>query len=129
MWLITPSFFVSVVAKDPAGQDRLCVRARTRGDLERLRTLYCPGLTKPEGGTGTDYEWRSYVDRTSWAKALGRMAFTLDYRNMKDRVANDRRHNILLEVWHVLKALNPRAGRATGHRFYPPFPYDETEPF
>lgn len=104
MWLLTPEAFVSVVAKDPSGQGRLCVRARVRADLLRIRRKYCPELTIPERG-GTDYEWRSYCTHADWAAAVARMAEAIDYDNMKARVVSDARHNVYLEAWSVLRRL------------------------
>lgn len=125
MWVITPEVCVSVVAKDPTGEGRLCVRARTRGDLERLRRRYCPQLTLAVKDAGTDYEWRAYCTPEEWAEAAARLALAVDYPNMKDRVTNDHRHDVYLDVWVALRRLaRPRDRRR------PRYAYDENlDPF
>ena len=45
MWLMTPSGFFSIVQKPEDEQaGTLTIRARVRGDLERLRETCLPGM-------------------------------------------------------------------------------------
>ena len=50
MWLLIPEGFYSIVQKP--GETELCVRARDRGDLDRLRESYMPGAGADEGDAG-----------------------------------------------------------------------------
>ena len=107
MWLILPDIAVSVVAKDPTGAARLCVRARTRDDLDRLRRLYCPQLSPAQRNVGTDYEWRAYCPRQQWADTLASIGMGIDYPNMKAVVTDGRRHDVYMRIWSALHDLKP----------------------
>lgn len=102
MWVFTPTFFVSVVA-DLFG-DGLLVRARAREDIEGLRRV-CPALSPTEYTPKADYHWRAMVGYDDWATACARMAYSVDYPNFKNEVAQRmslERANVYHDVWEAL---------------------------
>jgi hypothetical protein len=105
MWVLsTRGFFSAVQDGEDAG--RVLVRARVRGDLERLAEIL-PHLERWHD-PDADYAWRALVDRREWAYALGVMAGEIDYRNFKDAVADRQgrtRAGVYGKVWRVLLGL------------------------
>ncbi len=89
MWLISDVGFFSIVRKsgDDAG-DMLTIRARVRGDLERLRQRYLPSMGPIVEGGGTDYRFRARALRREVGQAVAAMVGAIDYRNFKDRIAS-----------------------------------------
>lgn len=119
MWLITPVGFFSVVQK--AGTHHLTVRARVKADLEALRTDWLPSLSPTQQGGGTDYPFRATCTHEAWAEALGKMALSLDYSNVKSKVAatqGQARAAVYSQVWHALHGLSelppPPTRRSSG---------------
>lgn len=103
MWLITTDGFYSVVDKGEA-DGKLTVRARARGDLERLQR-FLPEKTKIIRTSDGDYLWRTRVSRDDWIIAAARMAAEIDYGNFKDAVKKRhgaKRAAIYGRVWGVL---------------------------
>ncbi|AVF39989.1 hypothetical protein AL486_09935 [Pandoraea apista] len=96
MWLMTNIGFFSTVQKP--GTDFLTVRARVKGDLDKLREQYLPELSPAIGHAGTDYPWRATVPHAQFAQALGKMAQDIHYDNFKNEVAK-------------------RQGKARAHRY------------
>jgi hypothetical protein len=84
MWLQTSIGFFSVVQK--AGEAHLTVRARARGDLERLRDGYLPELGPIREGEGTDYRYRASAPREAISRAVGAMVVDITYPNFKSEV-------------------------------------------
>jgi len=82
--LLIPEGFYSVVQK-PVESD-LCVRARDRGDLDRLRESYMPGLGPMKETPGDDYRYRAWVSRDALAEGLAAVARDLAYSNLKSEV-------------------------------------------
>lgn len=114
MWLLTTIGFFSIVEK-PGDRDagRLTIRARVRGDLERLRAEVLPGLGPIEAGGGTDYAFRAVAPRAEVAAAMATLATTLDYANFKDAVAARQgvgREAVYGRVWKVLRDLGEEGG-------------------
>ncbi|TVR16662.1 MAG: NUDIX domain-containing protein [Planctomycetota bacterium] len=114
MWMITPLGFFSAVCKD--GGDDVCIRARSRHDLDRLRHQVLPSLTRSQLGGGSDYPARAYCPRQAWAQALARMAEAIDYPNFKQQVHKEcgpQRAHIYGAVWQSLLLIEQEPG-ATG---------------
>jgi hypothetical protein len=114
MWLLTTIGFFSIVEK-PGDREagRLTIRARVRGDLERLRAEVLPGLGPIEEGGGTDYAFRAVAPRAEVAAAMATLATTLDYANFKDAVAARQgvgREAVYGRVWKVLRDLGEEGG-------------------
>ena len=101
MWLFTPEGFVSVVSGEEFGSE-LQVRARSEGDLERLRASWFPELGETRTIAGRDYPFRALCAKEDLAQALARMARGIDYTNFKDTVAqrhSQKRAKIYSKVW------------------------------
>lgn len=96
MWLMLSDSFLSIVAKDCA-RDELLVRARRRGDIERVfpkaRVVRTPKA---------DYLFRAVVKRSAVKKALAGEVGRISYDNFKDSVADKRLHDAYLRVWTAL---------------------------
>ena len=107
MWLLIPEGFYSVVQKP--GETDLCVRARDRADLDRLRETYMPGLGPTKETPGHDYRYRARVSRDALADGLGKIARGLDYSNFKSEVGrrDPGRAGLYHEVWHTLGNIQP----------------------
>jgi hypothetical protein len=118
MWIFTKyGFFSAVCAKPGKGQpgqpvdpDRLMVRARVRNHLESLKNRFPEslGVCPIEAHVGTDYAYRIFVPKGTWAKVIAALTDEIDYGNFKSEV---RRHggkegeayeHALHDVWGVM---------------------------
>ena len=108
MWLFTTDGFYSIVTAGEFDED-VQVRARARGDLDRLRERWLPELGESVTIPNRDYPWRSFTDRRSLADCLSRIALALDYDNFKDAVADrlshERAHDYL-GVWGACRKIS-----------------------
>jgi len=106
MWIFTKFGFFSVVKKD--GDDFLTVRSRVLGDLDNLKKLYLPKLSKIIKNAGTDYPYRAKVAKDDFADGMYKISMDIDYSNFKDEVkilmGNDRA-NTYGNVWAALFTL------------------------
>ena len=111
MWLITTSGFFSIVEKPwdrPTGT--LTIRARVAADLDALR-LHLPELGPTAEDPEADYRFRAQAPRAAVARAMARLAESVDYDNFKDAVAKTQgraRAHRYHDVWEVLSQLTPR---------------------
>lgn len=95
MWIFTNKGMVSVVQK-PGDTDLLTVRARVKGDIEKV----FPGV-KAKAGGGTDYAFRAKVPRADVAKAIHDQIMGINYDNFKNSVKDDDHHHHCAGVWGV----------------------------
>ena len=120
MWLFTRyGFFSAVCARQgsgghgqPVDPGRVMVRARVRGHLDALKGRFPEllGGCEVREFAGTDYAFRLFVAKSTWARALAALAEELDYDNFKSEVA---RHGgagaayerSLHKVWSVMDKL------------------------
>jgi hypothetical protein len=111
VWLFIPEGFYSIVTAEEFGHD-VQVRARSRADLDRLRTTYFPTLGEPVHKSGHDYPWRAFTTRQELAECLGKVALALDYSNFKDtaahRLGHERAHTYG-RVWSVCREIEHEA--------------------
>lgn len=98
MWIFTTAGFYSIV-DDTKTPGHLRVRARMRGDLERL------GIVPRDiiEDNGADYRFRATVPREQVLAAIAREINAIDYPNYKDAVIDDRRVGFLLRVWNAMR--------------------------
>lgn len=95
MWVYLKSAFLSIVA-DRDAEERLLVRARIKGDIERVfpdaQTSHTPKA---------DYHYRASVSRLAVADTLREAALAIDYPNFKARVGADdlARERLYAGVW------------------------------
>jgi len=104
MWLFCKSGFFSAVL-DFDNPDRVLVRARFKGDLERL-LANMPGHAKAEilHTPDADYKFRVFVKKSDWETAVLSEAEDMDYTNFKSAVhGNTLRDHAYMNVWTVMR--------------------------
>ena len=121
MWLFTKhGFFSAVCAKqgngypgDPIDPETLMVRTRVRSHLEALKSRFPEslGACPTEAHVGTDYAYRIFVPKATWAEVVAALTDEIEYGNFKSEV---RRHggkegeayeHALHDVWGVMYRL------------------------
>jgi hypothetical protein len=106
MWIFTSDSFLSIVDKgDPSGAT-LLVRARRKGDIERV----FPDAQVTEGD-GTDYKFRARIDREAVAQAMAEAIRKVDYGNFKSSIKDRERHDALIRVWSAMYDFQEREAR------------------
>src|SRR5574340_316349 len=109
MWIFLSDSFLSIVDKGDDTGKTLLVRARKRGDIERV----FPAAVVTEGGV-TDYQFRARIDREEVAQRVAETVRATTYANFKATVVEDDRHQAYMRVWEAMLAFqnaNKRAGR------------------
>lgn len=97
MWIFLSGSYLSIVDKgDPSGTS-LLVRARLRGDIERV----FPDA-EVVANAGTDYQFRARVDRERVAQAMADQVRAIRYPNFKATVRDDNRHDAYLDTWRAM---------------------------
>lgn len=105
MWIFTTVGFFSTVIDKHRPRD-VVVRARLRGDLERLRAQALPTLSPTEEGSGSDYRYRARCTRSAWSNALAAIGAAVSYENFKVAVAHLdglEREALYEDVWRVMR--------------------------
>ena len=98
MWIFLSDAFLSVVADlDNPDGERLLVRARRMGDIERVF---------PEAQTfriiGADYAFRAWLPRHRVAEALKQQIESITYPNFKASILDSAYHEAAMESWRVM---------------------------
>ena len=106
MWIFLNDSFLSIVA-DRDQPNSLMVRARIRGDIERV----FPGYDVVETPSA-DYAFRATIPRRIVAGRLAAYAASIGYDNFKDSVADYARHDAYIGVWTTMHRYGASAGRA-----------------
>jgi hypothetical protein len=100
MWVFLKDSFLSIVA-DSGHKDRLLVRARIKGDLERaFPSAQVFSLKR------SDYRYRAFIDRAEVARTIAAQVEAITYPNFKDevqRVSGGARHHAYFDVWAVMR--------------------------
>lgn len=104
-WIFFPDAFVSIVAHRDL-PDSLLVRARVRGDLEKL----FPGV-EVEELAWADYRFRAVIPRNEVAAVVAERVACADYSNLKARVSEPERHDAYTSVWNVMNRFQQRFRR------------------
>lgn len=101
MWVFSKDVFLSVVAikDDPI---RLMVRARIRGDIEKVFPLYAGRVRMTPN---SDYRFRAMIPRSEVSCVMAKMVKDIDYINFKDSVTDQRRHWAYSDVWVAMLRL------------------------
>lgn len=111
MWIYTQNGFYSIV-EDRDDPDRLLVRARVKGDIERLWPK-----SKVTEDAGSDYAFRARLSRNAVQKVLVSEIKAIDYDNFKQRIGDKdpEREHWYHKVWSMMTAmqsfLKPRRKR------------------
>lgn len=112
MWVCLNNAFLSIV-QPPAKPGMLLVRARRKGDIERVFAN-----AKVERTPGRDYLWRAFLPREQVGQVLAQHVTAIDYGNFKDSVADHKLHDAYARFWGImanLQELRPySAGRGRG---------------
>lgn len=114
MWLFLVFGYFSVV-QSKTNADVLVVRARVRGDLDRLRAEFAPSLSESVRSYGRDYQYRGEISREAWGEAMRLIGLAVTAQNFKSEVAKlnapteharESRYNVYSRVWSVMTSLN-----------------------
>ena len=107
MWIFTNKGFLSIV-EDRDDPERLLVRARYEGDIER----HFGGEVEVLELEGADYRFRAFLPREEVRTVIDRELSSLDYGNFKNsfdrdnvslsRAAREERHDALFQVWSTM---------------------------
>lgn len=103
MWIYTTRGFFSIVG-DRARPTEVLVRARLKGDLERLREVW-PTLTPTQETNRRDYRFRAHLPSRELPLLLSKLASEVTYTNFKDAVAaldSYERADLYHDVWAVM---------------------------
>ena len=101
MWIIMNDAFLSVV-QNIYDEDELLVRARVEGDIERVFSN-----AEVFADEGSDYKYRSYLNKREVAKVIEWNVLDIDYGNFKNSVSSSdsKRRNVYDRVWSDLLRL------------------------
>lgn len=86
--------FLSVVA-DKNDPTRLLVRARRKRDLVNI----CGNDMEVIDGGGTDYRWRTFLDRKTFSALVAARIETIDYWNFENSVKDHDLHGMYDDFW------------------------------
>ncbi|MDO5310173.1 MAG: hypothetical protein Q4G03_11885 [Planctomycetia bacterium] len=102
MWLFTKHGFFSAV-QNWDDKDKIHVRARFKGDLERLCEAYNVQANVVQIPR-TDYPYRMDFPRDTWAQIVKDEANGIDYTNFKSAVHDGTdRDDAYMVVWSTLR--------------------------
>jgi hypothetical protein len=105
VWAFLTCGFYSIIQHrdDP---ELLLVRARVKGDLEKLKEKYLPNLGKIVYMPTADYPYRALAWRVEVADAAKLAILDINYTNFKSEVSKQQgsaRHDLYMRVWGVMK--------------------------
>lgn len=107
MWIMLSDVFLSVVA-DKDDFDFLMVRARVKGDIERV----FPGAVVSKTPAPADYAYRVSLPRETVAKAVRGEVLSVNYFNFKNSVPTTKRgnnrHDAYLKCWAAMMTLQTK---------------------
>jgi hypothetical protein len=105
MWVFLSNSFLSVVA-DKNDSDFVWVRARVKGDIEKL--FPCSKVTRTPK---RDYLFRTRLHKHEVANVMAGKVLDINYTNFKDSVPKKevRRHDSYLRVWNEMFRLQESA--------------------
>jgi len=108
MWIFTSNSFISIVDKGDKTGLTLLVRARKAGDIEQL----FPDA-KVQEGEGTDYRFRSRINRERVAQVIADQIRSINFSNFKNTVKNYDRHKAYLGVWREMYEFQMSSSKLT----------------
>lgn len=100
MWLCLNNSFLSIVQPDTGEGDVLLVRARRKGDIERVFPA-----AKVKCTPGRDYLYRAEIERSAVQAAVSEQVAAINYSNFKDSVSNVNLHRAYGRVWSLMAGL------------------------
>jgi hypothetical protein len=101
MWIYLSDAYLSIVAVNgaPHPSDQLLVRARHKGDIERVWPNAHVEITPK-----ADYRYRSFISRPDVAAAIARAVADIGYPNFKNSVKDPARHEAYLGCWSAMNS-------------------------
>ncbi|NOU41521.1 MAG: hypothetical protein HOO85_09665 [Methylotenera sp.] len=97
MWIFMSDSFLSIVDKGDHTGKTLLVRGRKKGDIERA----FPSAKVIEGA-GTDYRFRTRVEREEVALKMADAVRNIKYPNFKSTVKEHDKHDAYMKVWSAM---------------------------
>jgi hypothetical protein len=94
MWIMLSDSFVSIVVTPDTPRDHLLVRARSKGDIEKVF-----GDVKVTKTPKSDYLFRAYIPKVTVAETISAAISGINYDNFKNTVVDDDRHDAYLRCW------------------------------
>jgi hypothetical protein len=94
-WFCFNDAFVSAV-ESPDDPNVLVVRARRKEHLENL----IPNCSIITNG-GTDYKYRTMIDREKFSNIVQNRVMNIDYDNFKNSVDDDSLHRLYEKFWFL----------------------------
>ena len=111
MWICLNDGFVSVVA-DKGDSKRLMVRARRKQDLINI----CGADAEVIENAGTDYRWRTFVDRRAFASLVAARVGDIRYTNFKNSVSDHDLHEMYFDFWDRHRRYQEQSERRRAQR-------------
>lgn len=107
MWLYLKTGFYSVVYKPPCNKDELLVRARSKGDIEKLQKQLKAKYNydgEVVDSPKADYAYRMILPREIFASFISSAAMELDYDNFKNTTCGKdyQRHDAYMKCWESM---------------------------
>ena len=101
MWIVLNNSFLSIV-KNRNNDSELLVRARVRGDIEKVFSD-----AEVFEDISADYKYRSYMQRETVATLVSQEITKIDYDNFKSSVSKDdsKRSEAYINVWSALNKM------------------------
>lgn len=103
MWIFMNDSFLSIVS-DQEKPGNLLVRARIKGDIERVFTE-----AKVSHTPDFDYYYRASLPGKEVAGRMAELITSIDYSNFKNSVKDHSRHNAYFDVWDVMREEGDRS--------------------
>jgi hypothetical protein len=94
MWIMLSDSFVSIVVTPDTPRDHLLVRARSKGDIEKLF-----GAVKVTKTPKSDYLFRAFINKKLVTSTIASEIGRINYDNFKNTVVDDDRHDAYLRCW------------------------------
>lgn len=116
MWICLNDAFLSIVNKD-SERGSLLVRARRKGDIERIFGTICPDL-KVSRDVNADYLYRASIPTEKIIEAMEGEVRRIVYPNFKASVKEDDLHNAYMRVWTAMSGIQNPAPYSGGSRFH-----------
>lgn len=121
MWIFLNNAFLSIVdpkasyagGNGPVG-DKILVRARFKGDLERVFSMKEMPALKIEETPDRDYRFRVLVPREVVVAMIAVEIRNIDYSNFKGSTAEKWRHDAYMGCWSVMEREQRRQAMRTG---------------
>ena len=99
MWIALNNSFLSVVSHRDH-PDKLLVRARIEGDIERI-FAYADVFSAPR----SDYKYRAVIDRADVSSVIADLVDDIEYDDFKSSVTDQKRHDAYLKIWSIMRGM------------------------